>query len=79
MTLGARDPHDRVEIDGQPPIKLVIPGAIQGDAATAAIIANVVPVVGRSRQTGLLSMRDLVGLPYYRPRDREREREREEV
>jgi hypothetical protein len=68
MTLGAREPHDRVEIQGQPPITVVIPGGIQGDAATASIIANCVPTLGRSRLTGLLSMRDLVGLPYYRPR-----------
>ena len=63
MTLGARDPHDRVEIEGQPPITVVIPGGIQGDLATASIIANCVPAVGRSRLTGLLSMRDLAGCP----------------
>jgi 2,4-diaminopentanoate dehydrogenase len=66
MTLGARDPHDSIEIEGQPPIKIVIPGGIHGDVATAAIIANCVPAMARSRMTGLLSMRDLPSAPYSR-------------
>jgi 4-hydroxy-tetrahydrodipicolinate reductase len=73
MTLGARDPHDRVEIDGRPPISVLIPGGIQGDLATASIMANFVPAVARSRLTGLLSTRDLGGLPYFRPRPQNRE------
>jgi 4-hydroxy-tetrahydrodipicolinate reductase len=68
MYLGARDPHDGIDIDGRPPISMVIPGGIQGDVATAAIIANCVPAMARSRLTGLLSMRDLPLLPYYRPK-----------
>ena len=68
MYLAARDAHDGIEIDGQPPIKVVIPGGIQGDVATASIIANCVPAMARSRLTGLLSMRDLPLLPYYRPK-----------
>jgi 4-hydroxy-tetrahydrodipicolinate reductase len=66
MSLGASDPHDSIEIDGQPPIKVVIPGGIHGDVATAAIIANCVPAMARSRMTGLVSMRDLPLVPYYR-------------
>jgi len=73
MTLGAHEPHDRVEIDGRPPITALIPGGIQGDIATASIMANCVPAVARSRLTGLLSMRDLGGLPYFRPRPQSRE------
>lgn len=68
MTLGARDPRDAIEIVGTPPIRVMIPGGIQGDIATAAIIANYVPAVARSRMTGLLSMRDLGGMPYFRQR-----------
>jgi len=68
MSLGAPDAHDGIEIDGQPPIRIVIPGGIHGDVATASIIANCVPAMARSRMTGLLSMRDLPLLPYYRPK-----------
>jgi len=73
MTLGARDPHDSIEIDGRPPIHANIPGGIQGDLATASIIANCVPAVARSRLTGLLSMRDVAGLPYFRQRPQPRD------
>jgi hypothetical protein len=68
MYLGARDPHDGIEIDGRPPISVVIPKGIHGDVATASIIANCIPAMARSRLTGLLSMRDLPLLPYYRPK-----------
>jgi 4-hydroxy-tetrahydrodipicolinate reductase len=68
MSLGARDPRDVIAIDGDPPVRVHLPGGIQGDAATAAIVANCVPAVARSRMNGLLSMRDLPLLPYYRPR-----------
>jgi len=75
MSLGANDPHDLVEINGTPPIRAVIQGGIQGDAATAAIIANCLPAIARSRLTGLLSMRDLPALPYVRPRSQQRDEE----
>ncbi len=68
MSLGARDARDVIEIDAEPPVRLTIPGGVQGDSATAAILANCVPAVGRSRLTGLISMRDLPILPYYHPR-----------
>jgi 4-hydroxy-tetrahydrodipicolinate reductase len=68
MSIGARDPHDSILIDGDPPLRLNIPGGIQGDDATAAIVANCVPAIARSRLTGLLTMRDLPMLPYYRRR-----------
>ncbi|MDO8614805.1 MAG: dihydrodipicolinate reductase [Dehalococcoidia bacterium] len=73
MSLGARDPHDSIEIDARPPIKMTIPGGIHGDIATASVIANVIPAIARGRMLGLLSMRDLPLLPYYRPRPQPRE------
>jgi len=73
MSLGAKDPHDSIMIDGRPPIRVVIPGGIQGDIATASIIANCLPAIARSRMTGLLSMRDLPVVPYFRPRLQQRE------
>lgn len=73
MSLGAKDPHDSLEIDGKPPVKLVIPGGVAGDVATASIMANCVPAVARSRMVGLLTMRDLPVVPYFRPRPQPRE------
>jgi 4-hydroxy-tetrahydrodipicolinate reductase len=67
MSIGARDPHDSIEIDGVPPVKILIPGGIAGDVATASIMTNCVPAVARSRETGLLTMRDLPVVPYFRP------------
>ena len=48
----------------------MIRGGVQGDQATAAIMANCVPAIARSRVVGLLTMRDLPLLPYYKPRAR---------
>jgi hypothetical protein len=73
MTLGAPDPRDVIELDAQPPVKVVTQGGMQGDLATAAILANCIPAVARGRMTGLLSMRDLPLLPWYRPRPQPRE------
>lgn len=43
LALGADDPHDRIEIDGTPPVVVVVPGGIAGDAATVATLINAVP------------------------------------
>jgi len=68
MSIGAKNPHDSIEIDGAPPVKLLIPGGIHGDVATASIMTNCVPAIARSRETGLLTMRDLPLVPYFRAR-----------
>lgn len=68
MSLGAKDPHDSIDIDASPPLKVLIPGGVSGDIATASIMANCVPAVARSRVVGLLTMRDLPLLPYYLPK-----------
>jgi len=44
---------------------VTIPGGIQGDQATAAIMVNCLPTIVRSRAAGLLCMRDMPFLPYY--------------
>jgi 4-hydroxy-tetrahydrodipicolinate reductase len=67
MSIGAKNTHDSIEIDGVPPVKLMIPGGIHGDVATASIMTNCVPAIARSRETGLLTMRDLPVVPYFRP------------
>jgi 4-hydroxy-tetrahydrodipicolinate reductase len=38
--IGLADPHDRVEIDGDPPVDLVWRGGVHGDVATSAIVLN---------------------------------------
>lgn len=73
MSLGARDPHDAIEIEGQPPVRVVIPGGLQGDMATAAIMTNCIPAVAHGRSVGLLTMRDIPCVPYFRPRPQPRE------
>ena len=58
MSAGADDPRDEIEIDGVPPVHLVIKGGIAGDQATAGVILNAVPLVIESRP-GLVTMLDL--------------------
>jgi 2,4-diaminopentanoate dehydrogenase len=53
--------EDRIEIVGQPPVQQVIPGGVNGDIATAAIIANLVSVIGDARP-GLLKIVDVLPL-----------------
>lgn len=64
MYLGARDPQDTVQIDGDPPIHMTVTGGFHGDLATAALIVNAIPSVVRA-EPGLASMRD-IPLVHYR-------------
>lgn len=43
MYLGAPDPHDAIQIEGEPPIDLTIRGGIAGDQATVAALVNTAP------------------------------------
>ena len=58
MSAGADDPRDEIEIEGVPPVHLVIKGGIAGDQATAGVILNAVPLVIESKP-GLVTMLDL--------------------
>ena len=58
MYLGAKDQHDSVLIDGIPPIDMIIKGGIQGDQATAGIVANAVNTITRA-PPGLRLMTEL--------------------
>jgi hypothetical protein len=64
MYAGAPDPRDRIEIEGDPPLRLVIEGGVPGDAATPAVLVNTVPQLVSCR-SGLHTMRTL-GLPHIR-------------
>ena len=73
MSIGAKEPRDAITIDGKPPVEVRVPGGLQGDQATAAIMANCIPAIVHSRAVGLLCMRDMPLLPYLRSRPQPRE------
>ena len=58
MYVGAKDPHDTVELTGRPNISLVIPGGSHGDIATASVVVNSIPVI-LDAPAGLRTARDL--------------------
>jgi len=64
MYVGAPDPRDEVVIDGEPRIHMVIHGGIFGDTATAAIVANAIPIV----RTATPGLRTMCELPTVTPR-----------
>jgi 4-hydroxy-tetrahydrodipicolinate reductase len=58
MYVGAKDPHDSVHIDGNPPIDMIIRNGVAGDIATAAILVNAIPTVLHA-EPGLKTMIDI--------------------
>jgi hypothetical protein len=58
MYVGAKDPHDAVYIDGNPPIDMIIRNGVAGDIATAAILVNAIPTVLYA-EPGLKTMIDI--------------------
>ncbi len=64
MYIGAPDPQDTVEIDGDPPLRMTIAGGIHGDSATAAIVVNAIASI-RKAERGLLSMTDIPLVHYW--------------
>ncbi len=57
LALGADDPRDEVILEADPPVRIVIPGGVAGDRATAHIAVNAVPAVIELR--GIVSVLDL--------------------
>jgi 4-hydroxy-tetrahydrodipicolinate reductase len=58
MYLGAPDPHDAIQIQGNPPIDLKIMGGVAGDQATVAALLNTAPRLLRA-QPGLKLLSEL--------------------
>jgi len=58
MYVGAPNPCDSVEIDGDPPVSMTIAGGLHGDVATAAIVVNSASSVVRAAP-GLASMAEV--------------------
>ncbi len=67
MALDAPDPHDAIDIEGVPPLHVVLAGGVHGDRATAALVRNLLPVVVHGpAPVGLITMRDLPLAPRHR-------------
>ena len=58
IALGAKDPRDEIELEGEPGIKCVIPGGTPGDKATAWAVVHAAPLV-RGAEPGLITVLDL--------------------
>jgi 4-hydroxy-tetrahydrodipicolinate reductase len=57
MAIGAEDPRDELVLDADPPLRLLVPGGIPGEAATAHVVVNAIPSLLELR--GLVSVLDL--------------------
>lgn len=53
--IGQEGPHDRVEVDGTPPVSVVFEGGVHGDISTSAVTINTLPRVVEAR-AGLHTM-----------------------
>lgn len=58
LALGAPDPHDLIQLEGDPPIQLRVDGGVAGDRATAWSIVNCIPAVVTS-EPGIVTVLDL--------------------
>jgi len=58
MYLDAPEPHDAIQIEGEPPLDLVIMGGVAGDHATVAALVNTAPRLLEAKP-GLLLVTDL--------------------
>ncbi len=58
IALGAIEPRDEIELFANPGVKLIIPGGVQGDSATAWAIVHAAPLVSTA-QPGLITVLDL--------------------
>jgi hypothetical protein len=57
ISVGAQDPRDELELDADPPVRVLFPGGLDGDLASAAAVVNAVPAVTELR--GLVTVLDL--------------------
>jgi 4-hydroxy-tetrahydrodipicolinate reductase len=58
MYLDAPNPHDAIQIEGEPPLDVVIKGGVAGDHATVAALVNSAPKLLQAKP-GLLLVTDL--------------------
>ncbi|HZN94675.1 MAG TPA: dihydrodipicolinate reductase [Myxococcales bacterium] len=58
IAVGADDPGDRILLDADPPVELLIKGGVAGDRATANVVVNAAPRV-TAADAGLLTVLEL--------------------
>jgi 4-hydroxy-tetrahydrodipicolinate reductase len=58
IALGADEPGDVIDLDADPKVKMLIPGGLPGDRATAHLVVNAAPRMTAS-QPGLLTVLEL--------------------
>jgi 2,4-diaminopentanoate dehydrogenase len=58
MYVGAKEASDTIELEGEPNLRMMIPGGTPGDTTTAAIVVNLVPAL-LAAPAGLRTARDL--------------------
>jgi 2,4-diaminopentanoate dehydrogenase len=58
MYLDAKNPHDAIQVEGVPPLDVLIDGGVAGDQATVAALVNAAPALLQARP-GLLLVTDL--------------------
>jgi 4-hydroxy-tetrahydrodipicolinate reductase len=58
IAVGAESPADRVELEADSNLSLVIPGGIAGDTATANLVVNAAPRLSAA-EPGLLTVLEL--------------------
>jgi 4-hydroxy-tetrahydrodipicolinate reductase len=58
MSVAAPDPHDRIVIDGDPPLDVVVHGGTQGDRGTVGTVVSAIPAVVVA-SSGLKTILDL--------------------
>jgi 4-hydroxy-tetrahydrodipicolinate reductase len=66
--VGAEAPRDHLLIDGDPPVEATIPGGINGELATAALLVNSLPRL-LAAPSGLLSVAQLPLVHALNPQD----------
>jgi len=57
LAIGAENPRDELELDADPPLKVIVPGGVPGEPATVAAVLNAVAAVTELR--GLVTVLDL--------------------
>lgn len=58
MYVGAKNPVGKIKLHSVPALRFQIPGGIHGDVATAAVVANCIPLLLEAR-SGLRTSQDI--------------------
>jgi 4-hydroxy-tetrahydrodipicolinate reductase len=61
MAVGVADPADRIDIEGDPPIHLVVSGGFHGDRSTIGTVVNAIPFIVQAPP----GLRTVVTLPLF--------------